>query len=143
MSDPEQVVRAAREMRETPFRWQGREPGTGLDCSGLVVSAFKECGITLPDRADYAPFSDYSGELIGRVGEAFTEAEKPSGGALVGFWLQRPGRVRHLGIITEQVGGTWLFIHTHEVADRVIEEPLEHGWLQRVESFWRLKEWQP
>lgn len=135
------LVNTARSMLGTPFRWQGREPGTGLDCSGLVVASFAHVGVTLPDRRDYAPFSDYSGELVGNLGKAFSEAESAAKGDVVAFWLQRPHRVRHLGIVTGEADGALQVIHTHEVAGRVIEEPLKHGWLRRVHSFWRLNEW--
>ncbi len=133
------IVQAARNEIGTPFRWQGRESGTGLDCSGLVSSSFRNAGSPLADKVDYAPFSDYSDMMGEYLRKSFSVALGPSPGAVVAFWLRRPGKIRHLGIITEQINGVWHFVHTYEMLKAAIEEPLEHGWLKRVESFWRLK----
>ncbi len=40
----EDFVRVARSYIGTPFHHQGRLPGVGLDCAGVIVCALAECG---------------------------------------------------------------------------------------------------
>lgn len=44
------IVAAARSMIGTPFLHQGRAPGIGLDCIGLVGMAAHACGVTGTDE---------------------------------------------------------------------------------------------
>ena len=45
MIDPgEALVQAAVQLVDTPFRLHGRDPGTGLDCVGLVSAAMAASG---------------------------------------------------------------------------------------------------
>ncbi|KRF37458.1 transglycosylase SLT domain-containing protein [Nocardioides sp. Soil805] len=44
----EQVVAKAREMVGLPYVWGGTDPERGVDCSGLVQSAYSAFGIELP-----------------------------------------------------------------------------------------------
>ena len=47
------TIAAARRCLGTPFHHQGRRPGVGLDCIGLVVIALRAAGMTVHDRTDY------------------------------------------------------------------------------------------
>ena len=49
----EDLVNAALDMLDTPFHAQGRAPGVGLDCIGLIVCAAKQAGFEPEDRAAY------------------------------------------------------------------------------------------
>ncbi len=42
------VVDQARKYLGVPYEWGGTNPATGLDCSGLVQTVFKQLGIDLP-----------------------------------------------------------------------------------------------
>lgn len=44
----EQVVAKAREMVGLPYVWGGTDPERGVDCSGLVQSAYASLGVELP-----------------------------------------------------------------------------------------------
>jgi len=46
--DTAAVVRAALSQLGVPYRWGGVTPGVALDCSGLVVVAYRAAGIELP-----------------------------------------------------------------------------------------------
>lgn len=43
------VVDAARSFEGTPFVHQGRLPGVGLDCGGVVICAYREAGLHIVD----------------------------------------------------------------------------------------------
>ena len=46
---------AAQRLVGTPFRLQGRDPATGLDCMGLVIASLLSVGVELELPADYRP----------------------------------------------------------------------------------------
>lgn len=45
------VIAAAKSAIGTPYRFGGRSPETGFDCSGLVSWSYEQAGIKLPRRA--------------------------------------------------------------------------------------------
>lgn len=81
------VVAAARTQLGVPYRWGGTAAGAALDCSGLVVVAYRAVGVALP-RTTYDQ---------ARVGRAVT-ADQLVPGDLVFF--AGPGGVAlgHVGI---------------------------------------------
>jgi len=50
------AIAAARSVLGTPYRWAGTSPSTGFDCSGLLVWAWSQVGVSLPrtSRSMYA-----------------------------------------------------------------------------------------
>jgi cell wall-associated NlpC family hydrolase len=48
-----EFIAFARACIDTPFRHQGRVPGVGLDCVGLVVAAAREVSIPVIDNLTY------------------------------------------------------------------------------------------
>ncbi len=48
VGDPELVVGAALGQLGVPYRWGGSTPGVALDCSGLVLVAYRAAGVELP-----------------------------------------------------------------------------------------------
>lgn len=53
MIDRDAIVAEARSMIGTPWHHQGRLPGVGLDCIGLVVCVLERLGYTAKDRYGY------------------------------------------------------------------------------------------
>ena len=88
------IARAAEALAGTPFRLQGRDPATGLDCVGLVACALRQAGLApVPPEgyrlrttsiARYLSFAEHSG-----LGETSHHAEE---GDVV---LVRPGPGQH------------------------------------------------
>ncbi len=48
MPDGNDVVTTATKYLGIPYRWGGTDPGSGLDCSGLVQRVYRDLGIELP-----------------------------------------------------------------------------------------------
>lgn len=51
---PDDIIAAARSALDTPFRHQGREAGTGLDCAGLICHVCDALEIPYTDQERYA-----------------------------------------------------------------------------------------
>lgn len=113
----------------TQFRAQGRLPGVGLDCVGVVLVAAAAAGC----RAD-APAYALGGEHGGVI----------EAGLMAAGWTQvavaRPGDVlvmapvsgrRHLGVVTPSG-----MVHAHAGLGRVVEGPIDPAWV--VLGTWRL-----
>src|SRR5208282_1236553 len=58
MTKTDTMIAAARACRSTPFHHQGRKPGVGLDCIGLIVVALRAAGMKVHDRNDYGKRPD-------------------------------------------------------------------------------------
>lgn len=59
---PDDIIAAALECEDTPFRHQGRVPGVGMDCAGLLVHCFKRLGLPYSDERGY-PRTPFDGQL--------------------------------------------------------------------------------
>jgi cell wall-associated NlpC family hydrolase len=87
-SDPRAqiIIDQASKLIGTPYKFGGKEPHTGMDCSGLVAHVYQSVGITLPRNA----------AEIGKIGKEISrEALQP--GDLV-FFKTRQHRLSHVGI---------------------------------------------
>ncbi len=121
-----ETVDAARACVGTRFRAQGRLPGVGLDCVGVVAWA---AGVSAP--ADY----DLRGGGAERAERGLAElgftpvADARPGDVLVA----EPGAgLRHLAVVS----APGLVVHAHAGLRRVVEGPVDPAW--RVLSIWRL-----
>jgi cell wall-associated NlpC family hydrolase len=129
---PDAIIAAARSVLYVPFRHQGRNPVTGLDCGGLII---------------------YVGQQIGQEVLDLDEgyARTPSGGKMEALFDSQPNLTRvydllpgdvlmmrfarepqHLGIYT----GTNL-IHTWSQVGKVCEHGFIKPWPQRVVRVYR------
>lgn len=50
---PDRIAHEAMGLIGTRFRLHGRDPQTGLDCVGLVLTALRNAGLTMPDIPAY------------------------------------------------------------------------------------------
>ncbi len=114
-----------------PFRLQGSDPVTGLDCAGLVWAAYAAAGRRLMRPVGY-PLRGWSRE---RVEAALVEAGFCVGvdAARVGdvALIVHPARQYHLGLL-----GSETLIHAHAGLRRVVEAPLDAP--ARAAVRWRL-----
>lgn len=98
---------AALSMLGTPYVWAGSQPG-GFDCSGLVMWAFGQVGVSLP-HSSYAQYG--SGVPVSR--------DQLQAGDLVFF-----DGLGHVGIY---IGGDQ-FVHAPHTGDVVKISSLSEGW---------------
>ena len=100
------AVGTAQAMIGTPYAYGGEAPG-GFDCSGLMVYAFQQAGVTLP-RTSYSQWG---------VGVAVSRANVQAGD-LVFFNANGPG-ASHVGIATSNatvISATTRGVREHNIS---------------------------
>jgi cell wall-associated NlpC family hydrolase len=135
---PDLVVSAARSHLGTAYHHQGRLPGVGLDCVGLVIVVAKTMGKTTSDvvypdwpqpnrmlqwfeRDNHSVFEQVDG--IKRPGDIYT------------FWWTRSDTLWHVAIATP-VG----ILHVSRSVGKVVEMPLTRNWVKRMGPVFRFRE---
>ncbi len=124
------IVAAARTCVGTRFRPQGRTPGLGLDCVGVVLVAARAVGVGVPVLPAYALGGDHAHDL-----EAVLLAAgcRPVTAAAAGdiLVIAAAPRHRHLAVVTP--AGV---VQAHAGLGRVVEGPIDSSWA--VLAAWRL-----
>lgn len=124
------IVDAARGCVGTRFRAQGRTPGLGLDCVGVVLVAAAAAGMSSVALPAYALGGDYEAEIervLARIG-CFPLGVPAFGDLLV---IAPARRRRHLAVVTP--AGV---VHAHAGVGRVVEGPVDANWT--IIGAWRL-----
>jgi murein DD-endopeptidase / murein LD-carboxypeptidase len=124
------IVMAVRACVGTRFRVQGRAPGLGLDCVGVVLVAAAAAGMMVAPPPAYAQAGDNGAYLDRALAEAGCQrvAAALAGDILV--FAPTPRR-RHLGVMT--AAG---MVHAHAGLGRVVEGPIDPDW--PIVGQWRL-----
>jgi cell wall-associated NlpC family hydrolase len=123
------IVEVARRCLGTPFRHQGRLPGVGLDCVGLLVVVARECGITYRDERSYSRMPN-GVTLMDRLLESCDQhatAEDALPGSVLVFEFLGPKWPQHVGIRTDRG-----FIHTYGRIGKVCEHGYDAEWRGRT-----------
>ncbi len=135
------VVAAARRHLGTPFHHQGRLPGVGLDCIGLLVAVARELDLPHSDDATYGrrprPAQLLAGmehNLVRRLGCDLAP------GSVVVMGARRADLPQHVGILTEHPAGGLGLIHTDAHVGRVTEHAFDAAARERVHSVWAFRE---
>lgn len=123
------IVAAARTCVGTRFRAQGRVPGLGLDCVGVVLVAAAAAGV-LPTRIPaYRLGGGYPDVEAILAEHGCTRIDPALPGDMLVF--APTGRQRHFGVVTP-LG----LVHAHAGLDRVVEGPIDADWT--IVGRWRL-----
>ena len=109
------VVKTALSYIGTPYQFGGMGK-PGIDCSGLVVTSFREVGLKLPRT---------SAELA-RSGRAIKRS-KIQAGDLVFFSSNNTTRINHVGLVTQVKDKSILFVHS-TTSKGVREDRLDAGY---------------
>jgi cell wall-associated NlpC family hydrolase len=128
------LVAAARAYLGVPFRHRGRRPPK-LDCVGLVLLAYADCGLTLWAPADYGrepQLPRFQAAIEAGLGAAVT------GGPRVGdvVSLRTLKHPHHIAIVGDHPDGLSL-IHASGEHGRVVEHRLDASYLDRITHVYR------
>lgn len=122
--DRADIVAEARMHIGTPWRHQGRTPGHGMDCAGLLIVVARALGI-VPADFDINGYSRWpDGTLLRWCEEHMQRVPEIELGAVLALATRE--HPQHLGIVGDYVHGGWSLIHACNAAHppRVIETRL-------------------
>lgn len=130
------IIAAARQCLETPFRHQGRLLSFGLDCAGVVIHICRTLGIDAVDAVGYGrtPHDNQlqttldAQPVLVRVPDI---ADRQPGDLLLMRFATDP---QHLAIFA---GST--IIHAHEASGKVVEHVLSPVWASRIVAAYRFR----
>ncbi len=136
-----ELVESARKYMGVKFRHRGRS-STRLDCVGLAVRAYADCGVELKDYLLYGKEPHQDG-LVSRIKEALGE---PVQVAPVKRQLIRPGDIlvmryrvepHHIAIATDYLYGGLAMIHADGHNKCVVEHRLTDDMVRRITHVFR------
>ena len=120
----EEIADFADDQLGRKYKYAGRSPKSGFDCSGFTHYVLKNSGITLPTSS--------AAQAMEGVIKKLKESEP---GDLVFFKRGGKGRVFHVAMIYENQGGNPKVIHSTSSRGVVIDELL-------TSKYWEPKIWQ-
>lgn len=126
------MIAAARACIGTPFHHQGRQPGAGLDCIGLVVIALKAAGVDVRDRTDYARQPAADALQLALEAHGFSHAETIAAGDVLLFRFNRAPQ--HVALATESTR----MIHAYAPIGKVVECSIGASWKNRLCGIYRV-----
>lgn len=130
------IVAAARACLGTPWVHQGRRPGVGLDCVGLLVAIARALGVAHVDLRAYP--RDPTGVLVPTLRRSLVElplAMVPQLGDVVVFRIRR--EPQHVAVIVDRAGcrhGSRNMVHAlrDTPVSRVVEHVYDAAWQRRA-----------
>jgi len=124
------MTAAALSLLGTPFHPQGRAPGAGLDCIGVIVCVARICGIPHTDRTDYPlrPNGELRGELESRL--VRVRGEPQEGDVLLMSFDKEP---HHVAMV---VSGNCI-VHAHLRARKTIVQSYTDYWRSVTRAAYR------
>lgn len=130
-----------RKLIGVPFLAQGRTLN-GLDCAGIIVHAYRQIGIAIPERNDYSLRGEnYTNDLLRLIAQSHDKIksiDEAQDGDVLLFSTKYAGQAKHIGVLTSK--SKMLFMHTTEQMKEAKEEALDDlKWLRHLHSIWRLK----
>lgn len=123
------VIETARSFIGTPWRHQGRMPGRGLDCIGLLVKVAHTLELESDDYLTYTRYADYQQflELFRRYAIEVDRLKVQPGMAVI---IPTSGTA-HCGLIAGTPERLTL-IHSTALRKRVVEERYSLVWRSRT-----------
>lgn len=130
MTTPAEITAAALSMVGTPFHAQGRAPGVGLDCIGVVACVARALGIPHTDRKAYSLRP--TGELAPALAAQFdtVEGEPQEGDVLLMIFAGEP---HHVAILVD--GGR--IVHAYAAARKCVVQTYTDHWRAKVRAIYR------
>lgn len=136
-----EILEVARGCLGTPFRHQGRVPGRGLDCVGLLIVIARRLEMPVLDRLDYDRRPAHSQLEKQLILSGLSPVEGHMGpGDVALFKIERAPQ--HVAVLGEKD----TMIHAYMQARRVVEHRLDALWQDRFVRAYRfpgVSPWQP
>ncbi|MDE2030329.1 MAG: C40 family peptidase, partial [Alphaproteobacteria bacterium] len=110
---------------------QGRAPGIGLDCIGLIVVAARASGMTINDRTDYARRPDGKSLVAALHDHGAHPVSDICAGDILLF--RYDGQPQHVALAT----GARTMIHAFAPAGKVVETEIGPYWQRRLTGIYR------
>ena len=127
MSLPEKVVQTARSLIGTPYKHQGRTPGVGLDCIGLIIAVGHQLNLFNYDYTNYS--RDPDGQLLTNIEKHCEKLPSLTEGAIAVFKLS--AIPHHVGIISK-FRNNWGLIHAYQNTGKVREHEFIKWWQDKL-----------
>lgn len=127
-------VSAARACLNTLFHHQGRIPGIGLDCIGLVIVALRATGMHIQDRTDYGRRPDGKSLAAALTAHGATPVDAIAAGDVLLF--RYDGQPQHVALATSADS----MIHSFAPAGKVVETMIGDYWRRRLVGVYRFEE---
>lgn len=126
----------ARSYIGTPFHHQGRLPGVGLDCAGVVVCALVASGVTVQDVKGYGrvPTGGIFAAAVGAQCDKIELSDAQVGDFIMFAFRDEP---QHIAMISGI--DPIMLIHAYQDVGRVVENALDDTWKARMRGVYRLK----
>jgi cell wall-associated NlpC family hydrolase len=135
-----EIVKLARTCLGTPFRHQGRLPGHGLDCAGLIIHVSNTLGLSEPYAfTSYSHFPNQSKvqlELSQYMTRVSVEGALPADVALI---ADDGNHSCHMGILARDARGELTLIHASARHRSVVEHCLDDDTRKRMRGVFRFK----
>jgi len=128
------ILSAARECLKTPYLHQGRRPGQGLDCAGLVRYPAEKLGLITPDD----DFIEYGREPVPLKMKQELESrldpiKRLEKGCVIWFTVIR--HPQHLAIYT----GNGIIHAINTGPKQVVEHCINSQWTDRIAGLYRYR----
>ena len=129
----EQIAAAAEAMVGTPFRHQGRNPRSGVDCVGVVLCSVWSAGLDITDCIGYGPLpkSDVLLEELGKRARRVHRDDAQPGDVLI--FQYKADLPIHFAVLV----GSEHMVHAHSSTGKVVKHRLTNAWAARLHSIWR------
>jgi cell wall-associated NlpC family hydrolase len=129
----DKFIAAAKSYIGTPFHHQGRLPGVGLDCAGVVVCAAAACGIDIRDVRGYGrvPAGGMLEQAVLDHCDRVPLNEIRSSDIMLFCFLREP---QHLAVFDNG-----MLIHAYSSVGKVVENSFDDVWRARLRGCYRLK----
>jgi len=132
-----EFITTARKYLGTQFIHQGRLPGIGLDCAGVVVCALRENDYGVNDRSGYGRIPA-GGEFMAAIWEHCDPVhlgDVRPGDLMMFAFRNEP---QHIAIVSgiEPI----MLIHSWSDVGKVVENGMDEIWRMRLRGCYRLKD---
>lgn len=129
-------VKTARSFIGTPFAHQGRLPGVGLDCAGVVVMAAIENGLQIEDEFGYPEISEDNvfADKVASYCDIIPISECAAGDLMMFRFFKNP---QHIAIVSNI--NPLMIIHGYMQVGKTVENNVDATWLKRLTGCYRIK----